>query len=121
MFVVQVEMHPMWRQNKLRDYCRDHKIHVSAYSALGGPGNFWGSTAVVDNPIIQSIALKHNATPAQVRLFIRVLMRNESYFVTYFIDKLRFYSYVLFLFKLNEGCSKMGIVEGVERDCEELQ
>ncbi|KAJ8748066.1 hypothetical protein K2173_012623 [Erythroxylum novogranatense] len=44
----------------------DYRIHVSAYSPLGGPGNSWGSTAVVENPIIQSIAYKHNATPAQV-------------------------------------------------------
>ncbi|KAM7494631.1 hypothetical protein LguiB_029240 [Lonicera macranthoides] len=64
----QVEMHPMWRQTKLREFCGDHKIHVTAYSPLGGPGNAWGSTAVVENPIIQSIALKHNATPAQVAL-----------------------------------------------------
>ncbi|KAL3647494.1 hypothetical protein CASFOL_008462 [Castilleja foliolosa] len=66
--VNQVEMHPMWRQEKLRDYCKENKIHISAYSALGGPGNFWGSTAVVENPIIQSIALKHEVTPAQVAL-----------------------------------------------------
>lgn len=56
----------MWRQARLREVCGDHKIHVSAYSPLGGPGNSWGSTAVVDNPIIQSIALKREATPAQV-------------------------------------------------------
>ncbi|XP_041002789.1 NADPH-dependent aldo-keto reductase, chloroplastic-like [Juglans microcarpa x Juglans regia] len=66
--VNQVEMHPMWRQSKLRETCASHRIHVSAYSPLGGPGNIWGSTAVVDNPIIQSIALKHKATPAQVAL-----------------------------------------------------
>ncbi|XP_016193252.1 non-functional NADPH-dependent codeinone reductase 2 [Arachis ipaensis] len=66
--VNQVEMHPMWRQEKLRETCGDHKIHVSAYSPLGGPGNAWGSTAVVHNPIIQSIAFKHKATPAQVAL-----------------------------------------------------
>lgn len=59
-------MHPMWRQTRLREYCSEEKIHVSAYSPLGGPGNFWGSTAVVDSPILHSIALKHNATPAQV-------------------------------------------------------
>ncbi|KAL2540041.1 NAD(P)-linked oxidoreductase superfamily protein [Abeliophyllum distichum] len=64
----QVEMHPMWRQRKLREFSGDHKIHVSAYSPLGGPGNLWGTTAVVDNPIIESIALKHGATPAQVAL-----------------------------------------------------
>ncbi|XAR66127.1 hypothetical protein NMG60_11012223 [Bertholletia excelsa] len=66
--VNQVEMHPMWRQTKLREFSKDHKIHVSAYSPLGGPGNLWGSTAVIDHPIIQSIALKHGATPAQVAL-----------------------------------------------------
>ncbi|XP_057950907.1 NADPH-dependent aldo-keto reductase, chloroplastic [Malania oleifera] len=66
--VNQVEMHPMWRQSKLREFCREHNIHVSAYSPLGGPGNSWGTTAVLNNPIIQSIALKHNATPAQVAL-----------------------------------------------------
>ncbi|KAJ8752840.1 hypothetical protein K2173_008575 [Erythroxylum novogranatense] len=66
--VNQVEMHPMWRQSKLRDVCAEYRIHVSAYSPLGGPGNSWGSTAVVDNPIIQSIAYKHSATPAQVAL-----------------------------------------------------
>lgn len=59
-------MHPMWRQRRLREMCWEQGIHVSAYSPLGGPGNSWGSTAVVDHPIIQSIALKHQATPAQV-------------------------------------------------------
>ncbi|GLU20912.1 hypothetical protein SLE2022_370880 [Rubroshorea leprosula] len=66
--VNQVEMHPMWRQRKLRQVCADHKIHLSAYSPLGGPGNSWGTTAVVENPVIQSIAIKHKATPAQVAL-----------------------------------------------------
>ncbi|KAK7258221.1 hypothetical protein RIF29_32767 [Crotalaria pallida] len=66
--VNQVEMHPMWRQGKLRETCGDHRIHVSAYSPLGGPGNAWGSTAVVHHPIIQSIALKHKVTPPQVAL-----------------------------------------------------
>ncbi|XP_019154714.1 PREDICTED: aldo-keto reductase family 4 member C9 [Ipomoea nil] len=66
--VNQVEMHPMWRQRKLREVCGEHRIHVSAYSPLGGHGNAWGTTAVLDNPIIQSIAFKHNATPAQVAL-----------------------------------------------------
>ncbi|BBG98217.1 NAD(P)-linked oxidoreductase superfamily protein [Prunus dulcis] len=66
--VNQVEMHPMWRQTKLRGACGDHNIHVSAYSPLGGPGNSWGSTLVVDSPIIKSIALQRKATPAQVAL-----------------------------------------------------
>ncbi|PKI39251.1 hypothetical protein CRG98_040380 [Punica granatum] len=65
---IGVEMHPMWRQRKLREVCAENEIHVSAYSPLGAPGNLWGSTAVVDDPIIQSIAFKHRASPAQVAL-----------------------------------------------------
>ncbi|CAN0891542.1 NADPH-dependent aldo-keto reductase, chloroplastic [Linum grandiflorum] len=66
--VNQVEMHPMWRQNGLREVCKENNIHVSAYSPLGGPGNAWGSTAVVESPIIRYIAHKHGASPAQVAL-----------------------------------------------------
>ncbi|KAJ4955598.1 hypothetical protein NE237_012381 [Protea cynaroides] len=66
--VNQVEMHPLWRQKKLREFCKEHKIHVSAYSPLGGHGTPWGSNCVLENSILQSIALKHKATPAQVAL-----------------------------------------------------
>ncbi|CAN0891544.1 NADPH-dependent aldo-keto reductase, chloroplastic [Linum grandiflorum] len=65
---IGVEMHPMWRQNGLREVCKENNIHVSAYSPLGGPGNAWGSTAVVESPIIRYIAHKHGASPAQVAL-----------------------------------------------------
>ncbi|KAJ6712241.1 ALDO/KETO REDUCTASE [Salix purpurea] len=70
--VNQVEMHPLWRQRKLREFCQDCKIHVSAYSPLGGPGNAWGTTAVVENPIIQSISRKHRDNPSsgKARKFI---------------------------------------------------
>ncbi|XP_077234362.1 NAD(P)-linked oxidoreductase superfamily protein [Tasmannia lanceolata] len=66
--VNQVEMHPLWRQKQLREFCGEMKIHVSAYSPLGAPNCPWGSNAVMENPIIQSVALKHKATPAQVAL-----------------------------------------------------
>ncbi|XP_019058987.1 PREDICTED: aldo-keto reductase family 4 member C9 [Tarenaya hassleriana] len=66
--VNQVEMHPLWRQSKLRQVCEENRIHVSGYSPLGGPGNHWGTTAVIQHPLMASIALKHNATPAQVAL-----------------------------------------------------
>ncbi|KAK9142968.1 hypothetical protein Syun_012368 [Stephania yunnanensis] len=66
--VNQVEMHPIWRQKKLREFCNENRIHVTAYSPLGAPRTLWGSNVVVENPVIQSIAAKHNATPAQVAL-----------------------------------------------------
>ncbi|KAB2598503.1 aldo-keto reductase family 4 member C9-like [Pyrus ussuriensis x Pyrus communis] len=61
-------MHPRWRQRELQGFCGDHNIHVSAYSPLGGPGNSWESTLVVDSPTIRSIAHNRKATPAQVAL-----------------------------------------------------
>lgn len=68
----------MWRQKKLREICAEHKIHVSAYSPIGGPGNVWGSTAVIDSPVIKSIALKHHATPAQVSNIINSYTNNKT-------------------------------------------
>lgn len=80
-------MHPMWKQRKLREVCKKHNIHVSAYSPLGGPGNYWGSTAVVDHPIIESTALKHNATPAQVSLVYYFVISYYYFLLTLTFDK----------------------------------
>eukprot|EP00252_Welwitschia_mirabilis_P008430 TRINITY_DN20266_c0_g1_i1.p1 TRINITY_DN20266_c0_g1~~TRINITY_DN20266_c0_g1_i1.p1 ORF type:complete len:321 (+),score=62.09 TRINITY_DN20266_c0_g1_i1:179-1141(+) len=69
--VNQVEMHPMWQQRKLREYCNNKGIHVTAYSPLGVPGSPFSQKASVgflDHPLLLSIASKHNKTPAQVAL-----------------------------------------------------
>jgi len=66
--VNQVEMHPLWQQKKLRDYCSKVNIHVSAWSPLGGAPNAQGSNGVMDNPVIKEIAEKHGKTTAQVVL-----------------------------------------------------
>ncbi|KAH9311041.1 hypothetical protein KI387_026076 [Taxus chinensis] len=66
--VNQVEMHPLWQQKKLRDFCRNVNIHVSAWSPLGGRGTFYGSNSVMENPVIGEIAEKHGKTVAQVLL-----------------------------------------------------
>eukprot|EP00253_Pinus_taeda_P002086 PITA_02086 len=66
--VNQVEMHPLWQQQKLRDYCSKVNIHVSAWSPLGGPPNAQGSNGVIDNPVIKEIAEKYGKTTAQVRI-----------------------------------------------------
>lgn len=80
-------MHPMWRQTKLRGVCADYKIHVSAYSPLGAPGNLWGTTAVVENPVIKSISVKHQATPAQV------MTKDRSHFLNHLLGQLSFESF----------------------------
>ncbi|KAH9306483.1 hypothetical protein KI387_010887, partial [Taxus chinensis] len=63
--VNQEEMHPLWQQKKLRDYCSNVNIHVSAWSPLGGFGTFYGSNSVMENPVIEEIAKKHGKTVTQ--------------------------------------------------------
>ncbi|KAG5007482.1 hypothetical protein JHK85_026024 [Glycine max] len=66
--VNQVEMNPSWQQGKLREFCKQKGIHVSAWSALGAYKIFWGSGAVMENPILQDIAKAKGKTIAQVAL-----------------------------------------------------
>ncbi|XP_039127528.1 non-functional NADPH-dependent codeinone reductase 2-like [Dioscorea cayenensis subsp. rotundata] len=54
--VNQVEMHPLWQQNELIDFCRKNCIHVGAYSPLGGTGSFWGNRGVLHLKEIEEIA-----------------------------------------------------------------
>ncbi len=60
-FINQVEMHPYLQQKQLLEYCNKHKIQVTAWSPLG-------KGAVLDDPVIQKIAKKHQVSPAQVIL-----------------------------------------------------
>ncbi|KAI4352059.1 hypothetical protein L6164_006345 [Bauhinia variegata] len=66
--VNQVEMNPSWQQAKLREFCKQKGIHVSAWSALGAYKIFWGSGAVMENPILEDIARAKTKTIAQVAL-----------------------------------------------------
>ncbi|KAL5055598.1 hypothetical protein RYX36_036280 [Vicia faba] len=54
--VNQVEMSPSWNQGKLREFCKEKGIHVSAWSPLGAYKDPWGSPSVMDNPILHEIA-----------------------------------------------------------------
>ncbi|KAH7679866.1 Aldo-keto reductase protein, partial [Dioscorea alata] len=66
--VNQVEMHPLWQQNELIDFCRKNYIHVSAYSPLGGTGSFWGKREVLHLKEIKEIARAKGKTAAQICL-----------------------------------------------------
>jgi 2,5-diketo-D-gluconate reductase B len=57
----QVELHPFLQQRRLRDYCRSNNISVTAYMPLA-------KGTVADDPVLQRIAGRHGATPAQVTL-----------------------------------------------------
>ncbi|XP_077236226.1 7-acetyl-epi-neemfruitin B aldo-keto reductase-like [Tasmannia lanceolata] len=66
--VNQVEMHPLWQQKKLRDFCEEKGIHVSAYSPLGGYGALWGSNLVLESEELKQIAQAKGKSVAQVCL-----------------------------------------------------
>ncbi|XP_059656611.1 non-functional NADPH-dependent codeinone reductase 2-like isoform X1 [Cornus florida] len=66
--VNQVEMSPLWQQNKLREFCEKKGIHVVAYSPLGARGTLWGTNQVLDCEILKEIAKARGKTVAQVCL-----------------------------------------------------
>lgn len=60
-FANQVELHPLLPQEEIREVCDDHDIEVVGYSPLA-------RGQVFDQPEIQEIAEKHDASEAQVSL-----------------------------------------------------
>ncbi|KAF8407539.1 hypothetical protein HHK36_006673 [Tetracentron sinense] len=62
--VNQVKLNAACQQRKLIDFCKEKGIHVSAWSPLGANGTRWGSTAVMDSPILKEIALAKGKTVA---------------------------------------------------------
>ncbi|KAL2327022.1 hypothetical protein Fmac_020449 [Flemingia macrophylla] len=66
--VNQVEMNPAWHQKKLKEFCDEKGIIVTAFSPLGAKGASWGSNAVMDSEILKQIAEAHGRSIAQVCL-----------------------------------------------------
>ena len=67
----QVELHPYLQQNDLLEYCSEHGINLTAYSPLGSGDRTEDMKAddepiLLENEVIQKIAKKHNASPAQI-------------------------------------------------------
>jgi alcohol dehydrogenase (NADP+) len=66
----QVELHPFLQQNNLLDFCKENNIHLTAYAPLGSAYRVANKEVdypiLLENDIIQKIAVKHQATPAQV-------------------------------------------------------
>lgn len=66
--VNQVEMNPLWQQQKLRQFCKEKGIHITAYSPLGAKGTLWGTNRVMESEVLQEIAKAKGKTLAQVCL-----------------------------------------------------
>ncbi|XP_058183441.1 D-galacturonate reductase-like [Rhododendron vialii] len=66
--VNQVELNPFWRQKKLREFCKEKGIHITAYSPLGANGTRWGDNRIVGCDVLNEIAKAKGKTTAQVSL-----------------------------------------------------
>jgi len=73
-------MNPSWQQGKLREFCKQKGIHVSAWSPLGGYKLSWGSPTVMENPILREIAEARKKSVAQVQLIILLHMFSQLKF-----------------------------------------
>ncbi|KAJ7125394.1 Aldo/keto reductase [Mycena epipterygia] len=60
----QLEAHPLLPQDELVAYCKEKNIHITAYSPLGN--NSIGLKKLTEEPVVEEIAAKLGATPAQV-------------------------------------------------------
>lgn len=63
--VLQIELHPTFTQNELRNYARRHNIQIESWFPLGGRAN---GQRLLDLPKLASIAAKYGRTTAQIVL-----------------------------------------------------
>jgi diketogulonate reductase-like aldo/keto reductase len=61
--VNQIENHVLLPQQEIVDFCREHSIHVTAYSPLGSNGS-----PLMQLPVIENLATYRNVSPAVILL-----------------------------------------------------
>ncbi|XP_022732953.1 non-functional NADPH-dependent codeinone reductase 2-like [Durio zibethinus] len=66
--VNQVEMNPLWQQEKLRKFCEEKGIVITAYSPLGAKGTLWGTNGVMECDLLNEMAQAKGKSIAQVCL-----------------------------------------------------
>ncbi|XP_006907000.1 1,5-anhydro-D-fructose reductase [Pteropus alecto] len=65
----QIECHPYLAQKNLISFCQSRGVSVTAYRPLGGSSE---GVDLMDDPVIQSIARKHQKSPAQILVRFQV-------------------------------------------------
>jgi len=81
--VNQMEMHPLFQQNELRDYFESEGITCTGYMALGSPNRpardtFREQRADMQDPVIREIAAELGVSPARVCLNWAHQRKNKS-------------------------------------------
>jgi diketogulonate reductase-like aldo/keto reductase len=74
--VNQIEIHPHYQQRQLVAFCKDHDIHVTAYSSLG-TSDPASSSQLLTDPVVIRISEELDKRPAQV-LLVWALQKGHS-------------------------------------------
>jgi len=68
-FVNQIELHPLLQQTEMVRHCKESGVHLTAYSPLGSAQRKEAEGCdILSHPLIIQLAIKHQATPAQIVL-----------------------------------------------------
>lgn len=66
--VNQVECSPALNQEKLREFCKERNIYITAYGPLGHPNLHSQTPTYIFDATVQAIAKKYGKTSAQIVL-----------------------------------------------------
>ncbi|XP_051050751.1 aldo-keto reductase family 1 member C15 isoform X1 [Phodopus roborovskii] len=113
----QVECHPYLNQSKLLEFCKSKDIVLVAYSALGSHRDpNWidsDSPYLLEEPILKTVAKKHNRTPGQVALRY-LLQRGIVVLAKSFNEKRIRENFQVFDFKLTP--EDMKVIDSLNRN-----
>lgn len=113
----QVECHPYLNQSKLLEFCKSKDIVLVAYSALGSHRDSnWvksDSPYLLEEPVLKTIARKHNRSPGQVALRYQ-LQRGVVVLAKSFNEKRIKENFQVFDFELTSEDMKM--IDGLNKN-----
>lgn len=103
----QVECHPYFQQNDVKEFCAKHDIYVEAWSPLNQGGE------VLNDDVVKQIAEQHGKTPAQV--IIRWHLQSKTIVIPKSVTPSRIEeNFNVFEFEL--GVDDMDEIAGINRN-----
>lgn len=82
----QIELHPRFPQNELRDFCKEHDIQIESWSPIGGSRKDKAGQ-LLEDPAIRELVGKYDKSPAQI--IIRWHIQNDLIVIPKSVNKAR--------------------------------